>query len=113
MELSHVIEDQICIVTIDGSLASVEDVEEVESYANSALEEEPLSFLVLNLEKIDYINSLGMSLLVMFHEKLKGKLALCKIPPDELETFEFMKLDSVFSIYATEEETLKALKEKE
>jgi len=68
--------------------------------------------VVLNFEKVEYIDSLGMSTLAGFAKNISAKggtLALCCLSPKLGSIFHIVKLGRVFSIYDTQEQALAAL----
>jgi anti-anti-sigma factor len=69
------------------------------------------SKLVLNLDAVGYLPSLGLGKLVMLNRKVqvaKGWLALCQLSDTVRETLESTHLDSLFNIYATEEAAMQS-----
>ena len=65
--------------------------------------------LVVNLKKVSYIDSSGLATFVEALQKVKrynGRLVLVELGPAVRSVFEIAKLDSVFSLAASEEEAL-------
>lgn len=65
--------------------------------------------LVLNLKVVEYLPSMALGKLVMLNRKVgaaEGGLALCELTPFAREVLETTHLDSLFNIFATEEEAL-------
>ncbi len=66
--------------------------------------------VILNFEKVNYIDSLGMSSLAGFAKKLSvkgGELVLCSLSPKLGSIFHIVKLGKVFRIFDTEDDALK------
>ena len=66
--------------------------------------------VILNFEKVNYIDSLGMSSLAGFDKKLSvkgGELVLCSLSPKLGSIFHIVKLGKVFRIFDTEDDALK------
>lgn len=68
--------------------------------------------VLLDFEKVAYIDSLGMSTLADFSKKISAKggtLALCSLSPKLGSIFHILKLGKVFTIYDTQKQALAAL----
>lgn len=67
--------------------------------------------LVLNFEPVRRIATHLLGELLVLHKRLhgvEGRLALCGFTAELRETFSILKLDQVFTIFATEEEALES-----
>lgn len=67
--------------------------------------------LVLNMEKVEYMSSSGFRACISTLRKLNAKdgtLKLCDIRPSVKRIFDVIELTSLFEIYDTEAEALKA-----
>lgn len=65
--------------------------------------------LIINCRDLTYINSLGLRVFLSAQKKIigrKGKLYLCELSPQVLETFAISGFSSIFKIFETEEEAL-------
>ena len=68
--------------------------------------------VLVNLKKINYIDSSGLATFVEAFQKIKrydGKLVLAGLAPAVRSVFEIAKLDSVFSLAASEDEAISLL----
>ena len=68
--------------------------------------------LVINLKKVSYIDSSGLATFVEALQKIKrynGRLILAELAPAVRGVFEIAKLDSIFSLAASETEALQLL----
>ena len=66
--------------------------------------------VVLSLQQVDFIDSIGISTLVTGMKQLRargGDLRLVGLQPSARSIFELMMLDKVFEIFDTEEQALK------
>lgn len=66
--------------------------------------------IIMNFEKLNYIDSSGLATLIEMLQRLKktdGKLRLCCISDKIKSIFEITKLEKLFEIFATEQEALK------
>ena len=67
--------------------------------------------VLINLQKVSYIDSSGLATLVEILKNFKnfgGKLKLCNLSNKVKSLFEITKLEKLFDIMGTEEEALKA-----
>ncbi|MBX7223578.1 MAG: STAS domain-containing protein [Blastocatellia bacterium] len=65
---------------------------------------------VLNLQKTQLVNSIGISILIEVIEKVQeigGTLAFCHLTPIIAKTFKIMGLTQYSKVYDTEEDALK------
>lgn len=95
---------------LDVSLAS-----EIEERLNAFLDKEGVLFLLLNLEKVEYMSSSGFRVAIAVLRKLKSKggtLVLCSLQPPVRRLFDIIELSSLFEIFDTEKEALEYLKQK-
>ena len=68
--------------------------------------------LVLNLEKTNLVNSVGVSFLIETIEKAKsqeGQVAFCCLTPTIAKTFQIMGLMQLATLHQTEQEAVQAL----
>ena len=68
--------------------------------------------IIINLEKVDFMNSSSLGALLDFLDKTKSKgvrLVLAELNPEIMKLLEITRLDKVFEIYDTEREAINAL----
>ncbi|MEW5876084.1 MAG: anti-sigma factor antagonist [Candidatus Zixiibacteriota bacterium] len=68
--------------------------------------------LVLNLERVDFINSSGLGALVSILKDVRlvnGRMALCNLAPYVQEIFDITQLSNVFEIFPAEKEAVRML----
>jgi len=78
--------------------------EEMISVIENAFDE-----MIINLENVAVMNSAGLGVLIMARDKIKknnGRIKLTNLQPLMLDIFSRMRLDTLFEIYANEEEAL-------
>ncbi len=71
--------------------------------------------LVLNLEVVDFLPSMGLGKLVMLNRKVQaanGRLAICNIDASIMENLNNTRLTPLFNIYGTEEEAVESFAKK-
>ncbi|MBF0278891.1 MAG: STAS domain-containing protein [SAR324 cluster bacterium] len=108
MKLSHYEKNGACVVVVEGDIIS-ETVEQVEKYIEPFLTNQSIKALILNGEKIDYIDSSGLGFFVKIFKKLKEEersFALCDLEMEVREMFGMANLDKFLNIYSTEHEAL-------
>jgi anti-anti-sigma factor len=85
--------------------------EKIAELANQLIDE-GTRFLVLNLEKSQVVNSIGISILIEVIERMVeeegGKLAFCHLTKTIAKTFQIMGLTQYAQIYETEAEAERA-----
>ena len=76
-------------------------------------EKQPLKKVVVNLEKVTYIDSSGLATLVEMLKKTRsqgGALGLAGMSDKVKSLFEITKLDKLFSIFASQDEAVSKIK---
>ncbi len=74
---------------------------DIQSQFMGALEDGGSSFL-LDLERVNYLDSSGLAALVKFYKEIRtrgGALALCAVQRDALKIFQLTRLDKIFTIF--------------
>ena len=66
--------------------------------------------IVVSLKEVSYLDSAGLATLIELLQKIKGKggtLKLCGLSDSVRTVFELNKLDTIFSLFPSEEDALK------
>lgn len=82
---------------------------QLEKKIDSLLQENPI--LILNFDKVDYLSSAGMRVLLSSSKKLKaqkGALLLCAMGEEVLEVLRMAGLDKVLPLFESEAEAVRA-----
>ena len=111
MKLSHRMEYNICIVTLEGRFA-MEGAHEVRRYVASFLEDRNIQGMVLNFSQVDFVSSEGINVTAFIYNSLKdrqARLALCGINDNNAEFFQMTGIDKVIEIYKAEADALHAV----
>ena len=98
------------VITTNGYLNNYGG-EQVASVCLQKISEGKRKFLI-NVEKTEMVNSIGVSILIEVIEELQGTtgvLAFCNTAPIVEKTFNIMGISKYAKIYGSEEEGLKAL----
>lgn len=78
----------------------------------NALIEQGVKNIVINFEKLNYISSAGLRVLLATAKKLKSKqgmLYICSLNETVTEIFEMSGFNTIFNVFDTESEALKML----
>ena len=108
MIFSHRIDNDTCIVAIEGNIA-LDGVNEAKAFLRPHLENPQVRTMVINFEKVNFIDSSGIGLIVSIFKTMQqkeGKLALTNLSPKNLEIFSITRLNKIFDIFPTEQEAL-------
>ena len=68
--------------------------------------------LVLNLDKVEFMDSSGLTVMISILKSLKGRggyLVLCEVGAELTSLFQLTRLDKVFQIYSTSGQAVRAL----
>ncbi len=107
MNLKHRLEGSICIIAVEGKL-NIEHARKVRSYIDSLLNTIDFTSVVMNLQKVTTIDSLGEGVIFLSYGKLTRKkiqLVLCH-PTSLLMLFNDTYIHNIIPVYETEEEAI-------
>ncbi len=102
--------DGIAILDLSGKLMGGPDAEAFNEALRTLMHEGVLNFIV-NLEKVNWVNSTGLGILISGYTTVKragGELKLMKVTERIENIFIVSKLSTVFQSYATEDEALRS-----
>jgi anti-anti-sigma factor len=108
MIFSHRIENDACIVAIEGNIA-LDGVNEAKAFLRPHLENPAVHNLVINFDKVNFIDSSGIGLIVSIFKTMQqkeGKLALTNLSQKNLEIFTITRLNKILEIFPTEQDAL-------
>ncbi len=109
-EVTYRSTDNGLVIYIDGDLTT-NTSPEVEAEILEVLENE-LNNVVINVEKVNFIASTGLRVILALGKRLnvKGhKLTVCSMNPSTKSVFEMSGFTKIFSTYADESEALRNL----
>ncbi|MEE4255433.1 MAG: STAS domain-containing protein [Bacteroidales bacterium] len=95
------------IVQVEGRLDTT-NYGELEHHLSSLTENNEYR-LLLDLEKLEYISSSGLRILLIFLKKIKaanGRFMLCTLTPEIREIFEISGFINIFDIYEDQKAAL-------
>ena len=111
MQLEHKIENSICLLTIEGNLA-LDGVSEAKNYIKPFLSDNSIKGIVINFEKVNFIDSSGIGLVVSVYKTLQqrqAKVALSNLSKKNIEIFTMTRLDKILSIHDSQESAISSV----
>jgi stage II sporulation protein AA (anti-sigma F factor antagonist) len=112
MICTHRMQDSFCVVSIEGNIA-LDGVNEAKSYLKPHLESPAVKGLIMNFEKVNFIDSSGIGLIVSIFKTMQqkeGKFALTNLSKKNEEIFSITRLNKILDIFESEQEALGAMK---
>ncbi len=109
MNISQRERDGIIIMDIQGEI-DLYNAPEIKENVQKLIEKQKIN-IIINLEKVSYIDSSGIGSLISALSSLKkyhGNMKLVNLLSSVKKVFELTKLTNFFEIYKTENEALKA-----
>ncbi len=104
-------DNETCVVSIEGNIA-LDGVNEAKTFLKPHLENPAVRSLLINFEKVNFIDSSGIGLIVSIFKTMQqkeGKLALTNLSQKNMEIFTITRLNKILDIYTTEAEALQKL----
>ena len=111
MICSHRIENKVCLISIEGNIA-LDGVNEAKSYMKPHLDNPDINGLVINFDKVNFIDSSGIGLIVSIFKTMQqkeGKFALTNLSKKNEEIFSITRLNKILEIFPTEGDALSAV----
>jgi anti-anti-sigma factor len=112
MICTHRIEGNVCVISIEGNIA-LDGVNEAKAYLRPHLESPEVKGLVMNFEKVNFIDSSGIGLIVSIFKTMQqkeGQFALTNLSKKNEEIFSITRLNKILDIYGSETEAVESLK---
>ncbi|MFN3604232.1 MAG: STAS domain-containing protein [Leptonema sp. (in: bacteria)] len=109
MEISRRQSGDVVILDVNGEI-DLYNAPEIKDTINKLIEEKKYN-VVINLDKVSYIDSSGIGALISSLSNLKkyqGGLKICNVSGSVRKVFELTKLTSFFEIYDSEQEAIAA-----
>ncbi|HOJ27436.1 MAG: STAS domain-containing protein [Spirochaetes bacterium] len=111
MDITKRTKDDVVILDISGEI-DLYNAPEIKDIINSLIEEKKFN-VIINLEKVTYIDSSGIGALISSLSNLKkyqGGLKIINVFASVRKVFELTKLTSFFEIYDSEEAAIESFK---
>lgn len=109
-EVTHRSTDAAVVIYVDGDLTT-NTSPDVEAEILELMKNEG-KHVVINVEKVNFIASTGLRVILALGKKLSGKgmkLIVCSMNPSTRSVFEMSGFTKLFPIYSNEEDALKDL----
>ncbi len=110
MIFSHRVDNGICIIAIEGNIA-LDGVNEAKEFLKPHVESDEIKGIVINFEKVNFIDSSGIGLIVSVFKTMQersGSFAITNLSKKNEEIFTITRLNKILNIYPTEEEAISA-----
>ena len=110
MEVTSKSVDKAIVIYVDGDLTT-NSSPDVEAEINAILEE-AVTNVVINVEKVNFIASTGLRIILKLGKRLNGeglKLVVCSMNATTKSVFEMSGFSKLFPIFETEDEALESL----
>ena len=111
MEFSHRVENGICIISVEGNIA-LDGVNEAKAFLKSHIEDDGVKGIVINFEKVNFIDSSGIGLIVSVFKTMQerdGSFAITNLSKKNEEIFTITRLNKILNIFPTESEALSTI----
>ena len=111
MICKHDISSGVCVVTIEGNIA-LDGVNEAKAYLKPHLDNPDVKGLVINFEKVNFIDSSGIGLIVSIFKTMQqkqGKFALSNLSKKNEEIFSITRLNKILDIFPSAAEAKKSM----
>jgi len=112
MIFSHRIENDICVVAVEGNIA-LDGVNEAKAYLKPHMENPDIKGIVINFEKVNFIDSSGIGLIVSIFKSVQqkeGRFAITNLSAKNEEIFTITRLNKILDIFPTESEAMASIK---
>jgi anti-sigma B factor antagonist len=110
MEINHIKSGKYHLVELNGRLDALHNAK-MEDFFNQLVENPDLDVIV-DCEKLDFINSSGLRVFILSLKKLKGagkKLLLCNLQKNIKDVFTYSGFNNLFEIDLDREGAMKKL----
>lgn len=111
MVFNHRIDQNVCVVSIEGNIA-LDGVNEAKEYLRPLLEDKKTKGLLINFGQVNFIDSSGIGLIVSLFKTLQqreAKFGLSNLSKKNEEIFTITRLNKILDIYPSESEALSAM----
>lgn len=111
MIFSHRVENSVCLVGIEGNIA-LDGVNEAKAFLKPHMEDPKVKSIIINFEKVNFIDSSGIGLIVSVFKTMQqkeGRFAISNLSKKNEEIFSITRLNKILEIFPTEKEALTAV----
>jgi anti-anti-sigma factor len=113
MDLTEKRAGDILILSVIGNIV-LEDTTKLKEFVEAFIEDAAINGIIINCEKVNFIDSSGLGLIVSIYKTLKKmekKFALTSLSDRTMEIFILTKLDNILTITKDDESALEVLNE--
>ncbi|MDH4224117.1 MAG: STAS domain-containing protein [Deltaproteobacteria bacterium] len=111
MVLTHRMENNICVVSIEGNIA-LDGVNEAKTYLKPHLEDTAIKGILFNFEKVNFIDSSGIGLIVSIYKTMQqrdSRFGLCNLSKKNEEIFTITRLNKILDIFPSVQEGISSM----
>ena len=111
MEVTNQTKGEAIVFYLNGDLTTTSSPE-AQAEINEALESAECKLVVINVEKVNFIASTGLRVMLALGKKLKAsgtELVVCSANSTNKSVFKMSGFTRIFSIFDTEEEALQLI----
>ncbi len=111
MDISHRLEQNICIISLKGEMVW-QEVQSLNADVTKLLAQEDVGAFLVNLEKVTYLSSSALGVLMMIMDeciKRQIQFGICCLNEDLLELLKSTHLHETITIFETEEIAIETL----
>ncbi len=108
MEVTSKTKGEAIVIYLNGELTTTNSPE-AQTEINEVLKSAKCKLVVINVEKVDFIASTGLRIILALGKKLQEsgtELVVCSANPTNKSVFKMSGFTRIFSIFDTEEEAL-------
>ena len=113
MKLSHKLKGKVLVITIHGDVEATQ-AKRLKSYCLEQMEESKAEVVVLDIEEVPYIDSMGLSSFLSMYKAVRqedGVFAVAAPQKEVQKLFELCCLDKIFVVYDSVEEACEGLQQ--
>jgi len=113
MTLPHIVTDQVLVITIPEDKLDASNASNTKTQMAALYTSYQLPRVVLNLEKLIFIDSAGIGTLISFVKSLRekgGDLKLASMTKPVRSIFELVRLHKLFESYPSDKDAVQAFK---
>jgi anti-sigma F factor antagonist len=111
MTLSHLVQNEVLVITIEEPHLDAASAPYIKTKISDLVSSYKLKDLVLNLEKVTFIDSSGIGALIGLEkeiQKLGGDMKLCHMTNTVRTIFEMVQLHRIFEVYPSQQHAVRA-----
>jgi anti-sigma B factor antagonist len=111
MEVTSKTKGEAIVIYLNGELTTTNSPE-AQTEINEVLKSAKCKLVVINVEKVDFIASTGLRIILALGKKLEEsgtELVVCSANPTNKSVFKMAGFSRLFKIFDTEEEALKLI----